>query len=227
VVNAAHDRDLDVLAVAVHQVGGTRLISRSAASWVKILAGLPDPSFVEPANLVAAGVGSGLMIVGSVVPRTDAQLDALRRVLGLAWVELSVPAVLDSEDRRAEIARVTEAVESAWSVGEDAVVYTTRAASAPNDLGAGRQVSSALVEVVRALPVAPRYLIAKGGITASDLATQALEMQAARVLGPLLPGVPVWEMGAETRWPGLPLIVFAGNVGEADALARLVENLRL
>ncbi len=227
VVNAAHDRDLEVLAVAVHQVGGTQLIFRSAASWVKILAGLPDPSFVEPANLVATGVGGGLMIVGSVVPRTDAQLEALRRVPGLAWVELSVSAVLDSEGCRAEVARVTEAVESAWSVGEDAVVYTTRAASAPHALEAGRQVSSALVEVVRRLPAAPRYLIAKGGITASNLATEALGMRSARVMGPILPGVPVWEMGAETRWPGLPLIVFPGNVGEADAMARLVEGLRL
>ena len=227
VVNAAHDRDLEVLAVAVHHVGSSRLVFRSAASWVKILAGLPDPSFVEPADLVASGAGGGLTIVGSVVPRTDAQLDALRRVPGLAWVELSVPAVLDSGGRRAEIARVTEALESAWSVREDAVVYTTREATAPHDLEAGRQVSTALVLVVRGLPAAPRYLVAKGGTTASDLATEALGMRSARVMGPILPGVPVWEMGAETRWPGMPLIVFPGNVGEADALARLVEGLRL
>lgn len=227
VVNAAHDRDLEVLAVAVHTVEASGLLFRSAASWVKILAGLPDPSFVEPADLVASGAGGGLTIVGSVVPRTDAQLDALRRVPGLACVELSVPAVLDSGGRRAEIARVTEAVESAWSVREDAVVYTTRAATAPHDLEAGRQVSTALVDVVRGLPAAPRYLVAKGGITASDLATEALGMRSARVMGPILPGVPVWEMGPETRWPGLPLIVFPGNVGEADALARLIEGLRL
>ena len=226
VVNAAHDRDLEVLAVAVHSLGGSGLLFRSAASWVKILAGLPDPFPVSPSDLVAAGAGGGLTVVGSVVPRTDSQLAALRQVPGLAWVELAVPKVLDSETREAELARVIEAVGSAWSGREDAVVYTTRASSAPHDLEAGRQVSSALVDIVRRLPAAPRYLVAKGGITASDIATEALAMRSARVLGPILPGVPVWQMGPGTRWPGLPLIVFPGNVGEANALAGLVESMR-
>jgi uncharacterized protein YgbK (DUF1537 family) len=226
IVNAAHDRDLEVLATAVHTLGSTGLLFRSAASWVKILAGLPDPPPVAPSELVAGLPGRGLMIVGSVVPRTDAQLAALRRIPGLAWIELTVAHVLEAGTRRPEIARVVDAVQDAWAHGLDAVVYTSRAATAPRDLDAGRQVSSALVEVVSALPAAPRYVVAKGGITASDLATEALGMRLARVLGPVLPGVPVWQMGAETRWPGLPLIVFPGNVGEADALARLVAGLR-
>jgi hypothetical protein len=33
-------------------------------------------------------------------------------------------------------------------------------------------------------------------------------------------------MGPETRWPGIPLIVFPGNVGEAGSLAAAVEALR-
>ncbi len=227
VVNAAHDRDLEVLAVAVHSLGSSGLLFPSAASWVKILAGLPDPSLVSPSDLVAAGAGGGLTVVGSVVPRTDSQLAALRLVHGLAWIELVTALVLEAKTRRPEIDRVAEAVQDAWARGQDALVYTSRAATAPTDLQAGRQASAALVEVVRALPAAPRYLVAKGGITASDLATEALGMRSARVLGPILPGVPVWQMGTETRWPGLPLIVFPGNVGEADALARLVEGLRL
>ena len=226
IVNAAHDRDLEVLATAVHTLGSTGLLFRSAASWVKILAGLPDPPPVSASELVAGSTGRGLTIVGSVVPRTDAQLAALRRIPGLAWIELTAAHVLEAGTRRPEIARVVDAVQDAWAQGLDAVVYTSRAATAPRDLDAGRQVSSALVDVVSALPAAPRYLVAKGGITASDLATEALGMRSARVLGPILPGVPVWQMGAETRWPGLPLIVFPGNVGEADALARLVEGLR-
>lgn len=226
VVNAAHDRDLEVLAVAVHQVGGTRFIFRSAASWVKILAGLPDPLRVKPGGLAPSGVGGGLTVVGSVVPRTDAQLALLRQVPGLGWIELSTALVLEAKTRGPEIARVADAVRDAWARWLDAVVYTSRAPAAPHDLHAGRQVSAALVDVVRALPFAPRYLLAKGGITASDLATEALGMRTARVLGPILPGVPVWEMGAETRWPSMPLIVFPGNVGEPDALARLVEGLR-
>ena len=225
VINAAHDRDLEVLAAAIHQGAGEKPLSRSAASWVKILAGLADPRPVAAADL-PAGQGRGLTIVGSVVPRTDEQLAALRRVPRLAWIELAVGRVMDPGERGPEIERASEAVAAAWSAGQDAVVYTTRAASAPSDLHAGRIVSAALVDVVRALPSPPRYLIAKGGITASDIATEALGMRSARVLGPILPGVPAWRMGPETRWPGIPLIVFPGNVGEADSLASVVEALR-
>jgi uncharacterized protein YgbK (DUF1537 family) len=225
IVNAAQDRDLEVVAAAVHQDAAAKLLFRSAASWVKILAGLPNPEPVSAAQWVT-GQGGGLTMVGSVVPRTDEQLAALGRVPGLAWIELSVGHVIGPGDRTSEIERVLEAVTAAWSDGLDAVVFTTRSHSAPKDLLAGRMVSAALVDVVRALPGPPRYLIAKGGITASDLATEAMGMRSARVLGPILPGVPVWRMGPETRWPGLPLIVFPGNVGEADSLARVVEALR-
>jgi len=42
------------------------------------------------------------------------------------------------------------------------------------------------------------------------------------VLGQILPGIPVWELGGETKFPGLPYVVFPGNVGGADALAQAV-----
>ena len=50
-------------------------------------------------------------------------------------------------------------------------------------------------------------------------------MKRARVLGQLLPGVPVWELGDETKFPGLPYIVFPGNVGGPTALVEAVERL--
>jgi uncharacterized protein YgbK (DUF1537 family) len=45
------------------------------------------------------------------------------------------------------------------------------------------------------------------------------------VLGQVLPGVPVWQLGAEARFPGLNYVVFPGNVGGADALAAAVAKL--
>jgi uncharacterized protein YgbK (DUF1537 family) len=110
--------------------------------------------------------------------------------------------------------------------GRDVVVFTSRAHLTGHDaagsLDIGAQVSDALVEVVRRLEVRPRYLIAKGGITSSDVATKALGVKRAMVLGQVLPGVPVWELGPETRFPGLPYVVFPGNVGGPDALAEAV-----
>ena len=113
------------------------------------------------------------------------------------------------------------------AAGHDVVVFTSRALITGHDttasLDIGAQVSDALVEVIRRLQVRPRYLIAKGGITASDLATKGLGVKRARVLGQILPGVPVGELGPETKFPGLPYVVFPGNVGGPEALAEAVE----
>ncbi len=97
---------------------------------------------------------------------------------------------------------------------------------AESSLAIGRRVSDGLVAIVRAISVRPRYLLAKGGITSSDIATQGLGVKRALVLGQLLPGVPVWQLGPETRYPGLGYIVFPGNVGGPQALAEVVLGLR-
>jgi len=112
--------------------------------------------------------------------------------------------------------------------GRDVVVFTSRklvpGAGAAASLAIGNQVSDALVELLRGIEVPPRYLIAKGGITSSNLATRGLGVKRALVLGQILPGVPVWKLGPETRFPGLPYIVFPGNVGGPDALAEVVRK---
>ena len=92
-------------------------------------------------------------------------------------------------------------------------------ADADSSLRVGAQVSAGIVEVVRSLTAPLRFLIAKGGITSSDIATKALQAKRAEVLGQVLPGIPVWRLGAESRRPRLPYIVFPGNVGDDDALA--------
>ena len=105
-------------------------------------------------------------------------------------------------------------------------MYTSRGlvtgATDAESLAIGRSVSEALVEVVRRLEVRPAWVIAKGGITSSDVATGALGIRRAMVLGQAIAGVPVWQAGPESRWPGLVYVVFPGNVGGPDALARMV-----
>ena len=112
----------------------------------------------------------------------------------------------------------------------DALLFTSRplvtGAEAAGSLEIGRRVSESLVATVRALPVRPRYVLAKGGITSSDMATQALGVRRAVVQGQLRAGVPVWQLGPESRWPGLAYIVFPGNVGGPAALAEVVAALK-
>ncbi|MGF7003575.1 uncharacterized protein YgbK (DUF1537 family) [Lachnospiraceae bacterium PFB1-21] len=75
------------------------------------------------------------------------------------------------------------------------------------------------------LIVAPAFIIAKGGITSSDIGTKALGVKKARVLGQIRPGIPVWQTGAESRFPGIPYVIFPGNVGEDSTLREAVETL--
>ena len=65
----------------------------------------------------------------------------------------------------------------------------------------------------------------KGGITSSDVGTKALAVKKARVLGQIQPGIPVWQTGAESRFPGTPYVIFPGNVGEDGTLKAAAEVL--
>ena len=39
-------------------------------------------------------------------------------------------------------------------------------------------------------------------------------------------GVPVWQLGPESRLPNVPCVVFSGNVGQEDSLAKTIGILR-
>jgi uncharacterized protein YgbK (DUF1537 family) len=96
-----------------------------------------------------------------------------------------------------------------------------------SSLQLSRTVSDALTRATGQVVAArrPSYVVAKGGITSSDVATGALGIRRAVVRGSLLPGlVSLWEP-AEGPARGLPYVVFAGNVGDEDALADVIDRL--
>jgi uncharacterized protein YgbK (DUF1537 family) len=148
----------------------------------------------------------------------------------MTGIEMNVDAILDRDTRDDEIARVCRHAEPLLQSGRDVVIYTSRtlvtAGGAEGDLSIGNRVSEALITTLRRMTATLRYLIAKGGITASDVATKGLNVRRALVLGQILPGVPVWQLGPESRHAGIPYVVFPGNVGGDDALAETVQALR-
>lgn len=231
IINAASERDIEVAALGALQAeaAGDRYLYRTAASFVRARAGIPRRDLLAPGELLAGQGGrGGLVVVGSYIQKSSVQLAALLGLPGIEAVELSVGAVL-AGGAAAEAARAAAALDRALGDGRVGVVHTSRALVTGQDgaasLAIGQAVSAALVDTVRRVAARPRYLIAKGGITSSDTATKALGIRRARVLGQLLPGVPVWRAGAESRWPDLPYIVFPGNVGGPDALAQAVASL--
>ena len=112
-----------------------------------------------------------------------------------------------------------------------AVVYTSRQLLSPEGmtkeemLRLSVDISDAVTSVVTGLRCRPSFLIAKGGITSSDVGTRALQVHRALVMGQIQPGIPVWKTGPESKFPGLPYIIFPGNVGETDTLKKIVELL--
>ena len=233
VVNAASYRDLDVvvLGLLMAEAAGKRFVYRTAASFVRARAGLSERPLLTRAELVGADAPAGLaglVVVGSHVKRTGEQLARCLMLPGVVGIELSVPAILaETEARREEIARAQALASTALRNGQTPVVATSREVITGGDqLDVSRAVSAALVEVVRGVEGRPGFVVGKGGITSSDVGTEALGARRAVVLGQIRPGIPVWRLGPETRFPGLAYVVFPGNVGGPETLAEVVTLLR-
>lgn len=232
VVNAASRRDLEVfvLGLLAAEGRGRRFLYRTAASFVAVRAGIAPRPLLTPTGLALPASGGGLIVVGSYVPKTTGQVSALLAQPGIRSIEINVEALLADGQRPSEIARAAEQAESGLLRGEDVVLYTSRrlvtGEDAGSSLGIGRRISEGLVAIVRAISARPRYLLAKGGITSSDVPTRGLGVKRALVLGQIIPGVPVWQLGPESRLPGLVYIVFPGNVGGPEALVEIVTALK-
>jgi len=231
IVNAAGMRDLEVftLGLLTAEAHGRRFLCRTAASFVQVRVGLPTRSLLTQDDLALPALGGGsLIVVGSHVPRTTTQVNRLLAVPGIASIEIPAEALL-ADGREEEIVRVADQADEGLRLGRDVVIYTSRelvtGESAESSLSIGRRISDGLAAIVRAIQTRPRYLLAKGGITASDIATGALGVKRALVLGQVLPGVPVWRLGPESRCPGMVYIVFPGNVGGPEALVEIVTAL--
>lgn len=170
--------------------------------------------------------GAGLIVVGSYVGKSTEQLAALHELCPwFATVELRVAQLAQGgEAWAAEEARARQAVESALRAEQSVVVHTSREVLQDDGQGGlliGERVNNAIVSLVRSLAIFPSFLVAKGGITSNDVAVEGLGVKRALVLGSVRPGVPVWRCGPESRAPGLAYVVFPGNVGAKDDLAKV------
>jgi uncharacterized protein YgbK (DUF1537 family) len=232
VVNAASYRDLEVLTAGLLEAEAQdqRFLYRTAASFVRVRSGLPDRQLLTPEALSMPESGGGLIVVGSHVPKTSEQLTHLINLPSVKSIEVNVKALLSFQQQGAEIARVIEQVNCGLHSCEDVVLYTSRqlvtasTLELSDNLSIGQRVSESLISIIKDISEQPRYILAKGGVTSSDVATKGLNVKRALVLGQILPGVPVWQLGPESRYPNLPYIVFPGNVGSQTALVEIVKS---
>ncbi len=211
---------------------GKRFLFRSAASILTALAALPPQAIAAEnmASYVREGK-PGAVIVGSHVKKTTQQLEKLLQADGTAGIEVNVQRLLDEPNQSAGLlTEIVESTQAAHNAGKTPVVYTSRQELSFKDaktrLDFGEKVSGLLMDIVRGLPSDIGFLISKGGITSNDVLSNGLALTKVRLLGQILAGCSmVITANDHPQFPNLPVVLFPGNVGDADALATVYRTL--
>ena len=234
-VNAADDVDLTVFSIALYRAvrNGKYFIFRSAAGLVKVMGGISDRPLLTRTEMIRKESGKGgLVVVGSHTEKTTEQLSELLKLKTAVPIAFDSDKVLEGEEAfAAEIRRCVKEEEQAILAGKTAVCYTRRKLlsfqgdTKEEALLRSLKISEGVQGLVSGLSVSPAFLIAKGGITSSDIGKKALKVRRAEVMGQILPGIPVWKTGPESRFPEIPYVIFPGNVGSETDLRRAVEIL--
>lgn len=232
IVNAADRRDIEVFAQGALQAEsrGKRILFRTAASFVSATLGQAPSDLLSTTDLKNQQSSyGGLIVAGSYVPKTTKQLIELRRQHHPEEFELPVSALLSDKSCQELVEQVATRINTSLTAGDNVLLFTSRQLvtgnSAADNLGIGQVISSSICSIIKKLRIRPRFIIAKGGITSSDIATSGLGVTRSIVAGQLLPGVPVWYLGNESRFPGLAYVIFPGNVGSDETLAEAVSLL--
>lgn len=232
IVDAVCYEDLQVFFAAYCRAlrAGKEFLFRTAASWVRVLAGISARPLLTRAELASGGGSGGIIVAGSYVKKTTAQLEHLRNSgLGVRFLEFRVERAAEQGGLEEEAAWIASEAEELLSRGITAAVYTSRRFAVPGaDSGVEQtqaDISRSLAGVVGRLRVRPSFIVAKGGITSSDVGVKALGVKRAAVMGQAAPGVPVWMTGPESKFPHMPYVIFPGNVGDDGTLTAVVGTL--
>jgi uncharacterized protein YgbK (DUF1537 family) len=235
VVDAAESFDLELLAwgLSIAEQRGLRVLCRTGPSFLSARAGLAVAAPLRAEEVAVPG-GRGLVVVGSHTDLTNEQLQRARASHALGVVMLDVEWLLSADGASLEevVSHTVAELQAALVHGDAALVTSRRplgTALGDRSLEAIATISDAIVAIVRRVAdqVRLHWLIAKGGITSNDIASKALGVRRARVLGQIFPGqVSVWELGEGSSLPGLRYVVFPGNVGEQSTLARTIGRLK-
>ncbi|MFD1418016.1 four-carbon acid sugar kinase family protein [Companilactobacillus keshanensis] len=234
VVNAIDYIDVKVFVIALVRAlnFGKQFMYRSAAALTKILGGVSDKALLVKEQLVDPDCNNGgLIMIGSHVKKSTEQLNELMKLSNVKFIEFNVNTVLEDEGLEKEEQRVSSEVNEYLKQGRNVAVFTSRKRldlgenKKEEELASSVSISKAITKVVTDLDLQPKFIIAKGGITSSDIGTNGLEVRHAIVAGQIKPGIPVWYTDSESKFSNLPYIIFPGNVGAKETLKEVVEML--
>lgn len=208
--------DLEVIAAGLREAerAGVPVVTRCGPAFAAALCGTAatGPPRIERAGRV-------LVVCGSFVSGSTAQLAELLERHPGAGVELEVSALAGAGAASA-VADASAAIVALLERGSVAIAWTTRGRD-PSLLAASSQSAIArnVAEIVRRSSPSADVVVSKGGITSAEIARHGLAGRVARVVGPILPGASLWEVGGHRQ------VVVPGNVGGPDLLTDIVDLL--
>jgi uncharacterized protein YgbK (DUF1537 family) len=218
-VDALDDTDLDVLAAAVHRLGGRpAIVTGGAAGFAAALARTTGATgrVRSSAEAVPAGTAPRLLLSGSCSARTREQVAAF------AGPVFRLDPFALAADPDATVARLLAEVAAGFAAGSAPVLVASTAepdavAAADDRLGPGtaaelleRAAGAIAAHAVRELGV--RRLLVAGGETSGSV-VRALRLRALRVGAAAAPGVP-WMVPVGDD--SLAVLLKSGNFGDVD-----------
>lgn len=214
--------DLGLVARGVaHALGDeAEVFVRSSPGLVGPLAGTMATGLVAPPR-----TGRVLVVCGSWVPTTSRQVRNVEIRYPGVVLDVDIAALLSDHPDR-EIERVASATSQLLATNGVAVVVTprTRSALVPT-LADGERLATNLARIIPRLEPSPDVLVAKGGVTAAVALREGLGADEANVVGPLLPGVSLWDVRSADG-DAVSYVVVPGNVGADGLLVDLIDLLR-
>jgi uncharacterized protein YgbK (DUF1537 family) len=235
IVDSTSYEELEIFVLAFRQAlkAGKHFLIRSAAGFPKILGGISNQGLLKGQSIKSSNVqAGGIVLIGSHVHKTTEQLEYLKASgLDVDYIEFKAEQVKVEKGLKREVNRVIQQVEQNIYQGRTSVVYTSRnvvklkTRDREKILEASVKISEAVTSIIGLIQIKPSFILAKGGITSSDVGTKALKVKKAFVMGQIKPGVPVWKTDAKSKFPNMPYIIFPGNVGERETLKEIIESL--
>jgi uncharacterized protein YgbK (DUF1537 family) len=212
-----------------------RLLFQSAASLINGLVPLPHQPRDSAGLAALRRCGASgqrlpvLVVVGSHVPLADQQLEQLLQEPACEGVEIPVAKLARVLDRPAAPGLIRslerswlEQLQAALDQGRTPVLFSSRGelvcASAQERRRFGLELAALMARLVAALAPQLGLIISKGGITTHTLLADGLGLDWVELQGQLLPGLSLVLTPADAKVPGLPVVTFPGNLGDASSL---------
>jgi uncharacterized protein YgbK (DUF1537 family) len=218
VPDAVTRADLEIVAYGLldAEALGRQVVVRTASTFAAIRAGLHS-AHIESVDTVAGG--RVLVVCGSHTAASSRQLDRLVERT-LAPVIIPTGRLL-SDGPDVIVPALAESVRGNLEREKFAILATERIRQVQHgDLATGARIMDALTAIVGRVADDCAAIIAKGGTTSAQVATDGLGATQARVRGQLEPGISLWDL----TLPGgrrMPYAVTPGNVGNDRTLLHI------